>query len=179
MCVHLLLTRQGISIPTMGRTGEDKALSEIVSELSALTKRVESAFPQLGPAAENAATDLFPKALPQALLESIYEARTLRNALFGEDTDLFGEAAWDILLDIAITEDRGKRVAVSDACAASRVPPTTALRYITELEGRGLLERQQDPGDFRRRYLKLTPKARGLLNRFARAFVERSATKGR
>lgn len=63
---------------------------------------------------------------------------------------LFGEPAWDILLDLYVAHLDGRQVAVSSACIAACVPPTTALRYLNRLERSGLIRRRPDAKDHRR-----------------------------
>ncbi|GHC94992.1 winged helix DNA-binding protein [Novosphingobium pokkalii] len=69
---------------------------------------------------------------------------------------LFGEPAWDILLDLFIAYKRGTELQVSSVCLEAGVPSTTILRWIARLEREGLLYRQADTGDSRRRYVRLT-----------------------
>lgn len=83
----------------------------------------------------------------------LYQFRRRRDRLFG---GLFGEPAWDILLDLFVTEARGKRVAVSSACIASGVSHSTAVRQIEELVRRKLVTRERDERDKRRTYLRLS-----------------------
>lgn len=77
-----------------------------------------------------------------------------RTVLPGE---FFGEAAWDILLDLVAMQYRGKKVSVTSACAAANLAPTTALRYLCALEDGGYLVRTPDPADARRQWIELTP----------------------
>jgi len=98
-----------------------------------------------------------------------YEDRRRRTKIFRSE-DLFGEPAWDILLDLFIAAKERRRVSVTSACIGSAVPSTTALRWIAILEKQGLLVREADPGDARRVYVKLS--ARGyaaMLEYFASA----------
>ncbi|WP_395333415.1 MarR family transcriptional regulator [Novosphingobium sp. BL-8H] len=103
------------------------------------------------------------------LARQTYDDRRRRTKIFGSE-DLFGEPAWDILLDLFIAAKERRRVSVTSACIGSAVPSTTALRWITILEKQGLLVREADPGDARRVYVKLS--ARGyaaMLEYFASA----------
>jgi len=89
------------------------------------------------------------------LARQTYDDRRRRSKIFGSD-DLFGEPAWDILLDLFIAAKERRRVSVTSACIGSAVPSTTALRWITILERQDLLVREADPGDARRVYVKLS-----------------------
>ncbi|MDE8651348.1 winged helix DNA-binding protein [Novosphingobium album (ex Liu et al. 2023)] len=87
--------------------------------------------------------------------EQLYALRRFRDRLFGP-AHRFGEAAWDILLDLFIMESRGKAIHVTSACIASAVPQSTALRCIRELERDGLIVRDLDANDARKSLLRLT-----------------------
>ena len=91
-----------------------------------------------------------------------YRERRRRIETFGDDA-LFGEPAWDILLDLFVAGEKGKRVAVTSACIGAGVPSTTALRWLNVLELRGLVEREDDNHDARRSFVCLTPKARAMM----------------
>ena len=86
---------------------------------------------------------------------------------------LFGEPAWDILLDLFAAHEEGQSVSVTNLCAAANVPTSTALRWISALEERGKLVRENDPGDRRRINVSLTEEAavemRGLLRSWVNA----------
>ena len=89
----------------------------------------------------------------------IYAARRRRTVIFG-NPELFGEPAWDILLDLYIAYAEGKQVSVSSACIGSAAPPTTGLRWLGVLAEQGLILREHDPEDQRRVLVRLTE--RGL-----------------
>jgi len=72
-----------------------------------------------------------------------YRNRRSRNALFADEA-LFGEPAWDLLLDLFIAAKERKRVPVTSACIGAAVPTTTALRWLAVLEERGLVLRVAD-----------------------------------
>lgn len=94
-----------------------------------------------------------------------YRIRREREKLFGKP-DLFGEPAWDILVDLFIAAEEGKRISVSSLCVAAVVPPTTALRWISILETGGLIERTSDALDARRFYLSLSSGVYAKLSSF-------------
>jgi len=93
----------------------------------------------------------------------IYRSRRRRDAAFGQDADLFGEPAWDILLDLLDADAHGRRISVTSASLASSVPATTGLRMIAILEERGLIARTDDPLDRRRSHVSLTGKGRAVM----------------
>ncbi len=100
-----------------------------------------------------------------ALARKAYALRRKRDSLFG-NPDLFGEPAWDILLDLFIAQGEGKRVSVSSACIGSAAPPTTGLRWLGVLAEQGLVVRENDPDDHRRVLVRLTPAGTAAMERF-------------
>jgi hypothetical protein len=88
-----------------------------------------------------------------------YAERRLRDRVFN-DPEIFGEPAWDALLDIAQAEAKGERLAVTSACIGSCAPSTTALRWLKILEERGLVRREADASDARRTFVRLTEDGR-------------------
>jgi hypothetical protein len=76
------------------------------------------------------------------------------------------DPVWPILLDLYIHMAEGRRVCISDACIAARVPSTTALRYIGELVAHGAVERVPDPHDRRRTHLRLATRTFVNMSRY-------------
>jgi hypothetical protein len=72
------------------------------------------------------------------------------------DEDLFGEPVWDMLLDLYIAYVAGQQVSITSACIASKVPATTALRWLDVMEDKKLIERTPDRLDKRRTWIGLT-----------------------
>ena len=104
--------------------------------------------------------------------EALYATRRRREAYFSNQS-LFGEPAWDLLLDLFIAQSRSKRVSVSGACIAASVPATTGLRWISVLENEGLVERHHDPADARRAWLKLTLRGARSVRNFLQSAEEK------
>ena len=86
----------------------------------------------------------------------IARRRLLRRQLVGAD-GLFGEPAWDILVDLFIHEGQGKSVSTGSACIASGLPRSSALRLLQKLCDAGLVVREADRDDGRRTYIRLAP----------------------
>jgi len=99
------------------------------------------------------------------LARKAYAARRRRAAIFG-NPDLFGEPAWDILLDLYIAHVERKDVSVSSACIGSAAPPTTGLRWLGVLADHGLVLREHDPADQRRVLVRLTPAGLDAMDRY-------------
>lgn len=95
------------------------------------------------------------------LAASELRQRRFRERIF--PPGLFGDPAWDILLDLFVAEARGNRVSVTDACLAAAVPMTTALRWVRQLESVGLVVRRADERDARRAWLVLTQRGTELV----------------
>jgi len=106
-----------------------------------------------------------------ALARKTYALRRKRAAIFG-NPDLFGEPAWDILLDLFIADGEGKTVSVSSACIGSAAPPTTGLRWLGVLADEGLVLRENDQEDHRRVMVRLTPAGHAAMERFFEAVAE-------
>jgi DNA-binding MarR family transcriptional regulator len=94
--------------------------------------------------------------------EGMLEARRIRDEQLG--AELFAEPAWDMLLSLFIADEPGGGLAVSELCAASAVPHTTALRWIGSLATAGLVLRRTDERDARRTLISLTPAARATMS---------------
>ena len=101
---------------------------------------------------------------PLKSAQDIYLIRRKRSQIF--HVDLFGEPAWDILLDLYISEKTGKLVAITDACLAACVPLTTALRHVSLLCDAGIAFKVSDSRDKRRHFLRLTPRTSLELDQF-------------
>jgi len=96
--------------------------------------------------------------------KTLYDARRLRDAAAGL-TGLFGEPAWDILLDVFMAQKSRRDIQVSSICIEAGVPSTTLLRWLARLEHEELIYRTPDAVDGRRRYVRLTPSGEALMVR--------------
>src|SRR3546814_12485945 len=69
--------------------------------------------------------------------------RILRRQLIGAE-ELFGEPAWEMLIDLFIHEGEGKPLSTSDLCVTSTIPMRSALRLVHKLRDAGLGDRSPD-----------------------------------
>ena len=100
-----------------------------------------------------------------ATARQVYDKRRKRAALFG-NSELFGEPAWDILLDLYIAHAENKPVSVSSACIGSAAPPTTGLRWLGVLAENELILREHDPEDQRRVLVRLTDRGIAAMDKY-------------
>jgi predicted transcriptional regulator len=108
------------------------------------------------------AEPLAPETSLGIVARAMYNERRVRDHV--AELALFGEPAWDILLDLFASEAEGKSVSISSACLAASVPMTTALRWVSRLEEEGLIERRAT-GDRRRINVLLTASGREKVSR--------------
>lgn len=83
-----------------------------------------------------------PTDAPAAAVEEArrhYRLRRIRDQEFGPG--LFGEPAWDILLDLYIAASDPRLVSVMSASLAASVSADDTARWLTHLEEKGLVER--------------------------------------
>jgi len=93
---------------------------------------------------------------PEHVVRNIIRTRAERRAFL--PGHLFADPAWDMLLDLYLSDILSRRTSVSSVCIASNVPATTALRWIKTLQDEGLVERAGDPVDQRRYFMALSKK---------------------
>ena len=154
----------GKSVREMPRT--ERTLSE-VSRLARELEAIASQLAHLPRQAENI-DSLF--STEKELIDVIRRVRAFRTHFFADD--LFADPAWDILLELKHAEHEQYRVTISNLCLAAAVPPTTALRWISLLEDRGMLVRTDDPLDGRRAFISLHPTASATLEKFFKSVLE-------
>ena len=130
-----------------------------LGSLTAEAARIADALARFQDDATGAAVSLDPVRLRQAI-----RARRARDRFF--PAELFGEPAWDMLLDLAVAAAERRDVAVSSLCIAAAVPTTTALRWIRTLCDAGLFDRRDDPADARRAFISLSAGAQRAMARY-------------
>lgn len=107
-------------------------------------------------------------AVPQSHDPVVMKAREIlrtmdrRRELFEDNAMLFADPAWCLLLDLLASGATEAGLPVSSCGIASRVPMSTALRYISSLVHRGYVARCPNPHDRRSALLSLTEKGERL-----------------
>jgi len=103
-------------------------------------------------------------------VERMRKLRLKRNDVIG--AELFRDPAWDMLLDLFASHERGERVSAIALSLSSGVPQSTALRTIQRLEEKGLIVREGDPDDLRRSWVRATPEVLSGIATMAGLFAE-------
>jgi Mn-dependent DtxR family transcriptional regulator len=76
---------------------------------------------------------------PADQARQLYRQRRQRDEALG--SDLFGEPAWDLLLDLYIARSQQRPVSVMSASVALGVPAEATWAWVSRLEEHGLVER--------------------------------------
>lgn len=82
--------------------------------------------------------------------------RLLRRQLL-DAPDLFGEPAWDMILDLFVHGGEGRPIAMSSVCVSAGIPFSSAMRLVQKLCDAGILRRVPDIFDGRRINLSIAP----------------------
>lgn len=89
-----------------------------------------------------------------AAAKNQYRSRRLRERSF--DGKMFGEPAWDMLLELFAAELNGERISTSNLILSSAAPSSTALRWLKYLERLGLVSKIASHVDGRVQYQRMT-----------------------
>ncbi len=96
------------------------------------------------------------------LAQRHYDLRRVRDEIFSS-FDIFGEAAWDMLLSLFAAQLDDRKVTIGALCSVSGVSTNSAMRWIALLQDTGLIVRYADERDAATEYMRLTPYAHGLM----------------
>ena len=134
---------------------------------SAALKRLLSLFKKTTPASLSEANQLCPT--DSGLRAKAYTIRVARcRRVDYLPLEIFGEAAWDVLLELYIA--RGYR-SLSQARLAdcTKIPLTTLLRWVKYLTDQGIVSSSKSSTDARSRVVELTPKGFAMMTSVLRA----------
>lgn len=96
--------------------------------------------------------------------------RLLRQQLIGAP-ELFGDPAWEMLVDLFLHEGQGKDLSIGALCVPVGLPTSSALRLVQKLCDADILQRIDDPVDGRRSIIRLAP----AISHRLRAYFEAGA----
>jgi hypothetical protein len=114
----------------------------------------------------------------QSLLGLAIRARATRGrmrALF--PADLCSDTAWDMMLEVFITQLQRRNVCVKELILVSGSSSSSALRRIDRLEDGGLIRRRLDRDDHRRTTVQLTERGHTAMVLMLEQFLCPTATR--
>lgn len=100
----------------------------------------------------------------RTLLDRLIKARSEKAKIFAGD--LVADPVWDMLLALARVDLDGKGIPTLALSIDGRIPASSALRRISEMEKVGLIERRPDPDDRRCILVYLTDNGRQMVDRY-------------
>lgn len=100
----------------------------------------------------------------EELVGRVIHARRLRFRYFPES--LFGEPAWEVLLELLQAQIEGRTVTVTALSEAAGTPGSVTLRWLNHLVGHGLIRRRPDPHDTLTELVELEPMASEAMRRY-------------
>ena len=96
----------------------------------------------------------------------LYNERRSRDLLMPAGRGLWGDPAWDMLLDLFVANEEGRRVNIVSACIGGCIPTTTGLRLVGQLIDAGLVVRTIDQNDRRKGMLGLTSETSSAMRHY-------------
>lgn len=126
--------------------GEDKRLEGVVSALSQLEHAVHN-LKDYGIGRRQVPFRFVQRA------RRLYAMRRDRDQLMG---DLFGEPAWDMLLELFVAGAEDRKTPVKNLCLSACTSLSTAMRRLDCLITAGLVVKADDEGDARRSLVDLS-----------------------
>lgn len=96
--------------------------------------------------------------------EAILEDRRKRSLIF--NPSMFGEPAWELLLNLFVLDWDGPRLTVGGLAEVAKIPMTTALRWLGYLEAQNLVQRREHPNDARTAFISLTDSGRAAMKNY-------------
>jgi Winged helix DNA-binding domain len=142
---------------SLDRLSQPSALARGAGVLSEFKRDYHGPEVAAGPSAFGVGGSPEPALPDPRMVRQMIANRQARTRFF--DPELFGDPAWDMLLDLTAAHGEGARVSVTSLCIAAGVPATTALRWLTQMVESGIFQRVPDPADRRRAFIALSDKA--------------------
>ena len=128
--------------------------NSLVGRADDIRERLTSALRIVDQVASVTASWLPDQPVTEKDVREILKLRRNRDQFFSGE--LFADPAWDILLELYAARLGQQKISVGSLCLGAAVPGTTALRWISLLESKNLIERKADPMDGRRFHLSLS-----------------------
>ncbi len=143
----------------------EEILGSILENIEKTNFSIEIIYKEINSIKSNIESDNYKNKSSLSIAKQDYSNRRKREKIFKE-FDLFGEPAWDMLVDLYISYKENRKISVSSLCLAAIVPSTTALRWIVVLEKADLIARSLDSSDRRKVYISLTERAKNFMEEY-------------
>lgn len=104
------------------------------------------------------------------IARAILQLRRQRQDEF--DGSLFGEPAWEMILELYVRHASGTVPIVAELIATSHAPSSTAARWFAHLDALGLVTLRAHPADRNTKFVDLTGEARAALERHLAAALD-------
>lgn len=101
-------------------------------------------------------------------VRTVIRSRRLRSSYL--NPHLFGEPAWDLILELFALHLEQQRIITSKVSLVAGVPDGTAHRWMDKLQSNGLIERKGDAFDRRRQWIAISALGVQIMSRY---FLER------
>ena len=85
-----------------------------------------------------------------------------------------GDLTWSLVLELYIHHEIERRIPITALCVRIGAPPSTALRHVSALIDGGIFQREPDPLDRRRAFVRLAPSVLTALDEFLSAQFRRA-----
>lgn len=137
---------------------DDIDAKKLAAQLDAAQSILDEIRVTCGCASFGPALDPAPKPVQTALqtAQRAYHERRTRADFLGNN-QIFGEPAWDMLLNLFIRQTNDERVSLKSVCINEVSPEPTAVRWLKVLERSGLIRSELDADDNSRHLIHLTP----------------------
>jgi hypothetical protein len=108
--------------------------------------------------------DALPGRSPHGRAEALYMGRRIRDGMFPRD--LFGELAWDILLEIFLVKGSSEGLAIVALCTFAPHLRETIVRYVDLMIEQGVLQTSAQADVQGRVLISLSPRGREVMSNF-------------
>lgn len=125
----------------------------LISRDPTATREAAAPFTLRSPGSQQTSDD---EDLALANARATMRRRLLRQQLLGAP-ELFGDPAWEMLIDLFIHECERKPISVTSLCVTPSIPMSSAIRLCQKLCDANLIRRKPDLYDGRRVFIELNP----------------------
>ncbi|RYG99881.1 MAG: hypothetical protein EON58_02365 [Alphaproteobacteria bacterium] len=160
--LSLHFRRRGMQCVGRGAMMNTERLHNLGSELARIAVELS------GASTNHAGLD--PSGLPIGKIRDVLRSRRLRENMLPEG--LFADPALDMLLELSARQAEGRTISITELCNSAGIALTTGLRWVSDLQARGLVDRASDAADKRKAHLRLSEDGTVLISSYITAAAE-------